>query len=81
MNKKGFSQTHDIGNNRLNYVKTKKSSDKMLSTVRIEPRPLTNLQVQHSLLSSSGMCYLEIFKLLFMHHLIFGLVTDLKLVI
>ena len=35
---------------RLYYVKTKKSSDKMLPPVRIDPRPLMSLwfQVQHS---------------------------------
>ena len=43
----GFSQTHNTGNNAnidiRHYVKTKKSSDKMLPLVGIEPGTLMNL--------------------------------------
>ena len=48
----------------------------MLPPVGIEPEPLINLwfQVQHSPFSASETCATYgIFKLLFMHHLIFGL--------
>ena len=63
-------QQYQYWHQRLYYMKIKKSSNKMIPSVSIEP--LTSDSKSNTLLSEAiWHVYLGIIKLLFMHHLIF----------